>query len=207
MYLLYYEAQFVQRLAKLGRIDLMAKFKHAYRYIDDLCWVNIGSPQEFLTPEQSRVPENPYWKFDPNQPFRGIHAHFMNLDIQLLQPEQALSEYALCKYDKRRELPFSYTQYIMFQSNRPVRQSYGVAISQTVPIMYLSSSVQHAQHEILNLIATMMRNGFKEERLKTSITHFLSNNTFPGAKFDVQSLIQAIRYLFTALLLYFNTSK
>ena len=128
MYLLYYETQFVQRLAKLGRTDLMAKFKHAYRYIDDLWWVNIGSLQEFLTPEQSRVPENPYWiyplevleikceikKFDPNQPFRGIHAHFMNLDIQLLQPEQALSEYTLYKYDKRRELPFSYTQYIMF---------------------------------------------------------------------------------------------
>jgi hypothetical protein len=35
----------------------------------------------------------------------------------------------------------------------------------------------------------------------------LSNNTFFGAKFDVQSLIHALRYLFTKLLLYFNTSK
>jgi hypothetical protein len=116
----------------------------------------------------------------------------MNLAVQILELGKASSIYSLCKYDKRRELPFKYAQYIRFHANRPVKQSYGICIGQTVPIIYLSSSVEHTHREILILVSTLVRNGFQERRLKESITKFLKANTFPGAKFSVQMLSQAI---------------
>lgn len=206
MYLLHYESKFVQRLARLGRTDLMAQFKYAYRYIDDLCWLNTSIPLNFLSLDQTKSPDNPWWiyplnfleikcevtAFDQNQPQRGIKANFMNLAVQILEPSKASSIYSLCKYDKRRELPFKYAQYIMFHSNRPVRQSYGICIRQTVPIIYLSSSVEHAYREILLMVNTLDRNGFRERRLRDTITKFLNDNTFPGARFNVQLLSQAI---------------
>ena len=206
MYLLYYESQFIQRLARLGRRDLMAQFKNTYRYIDDLCWLNTSTPSHFLSPDQIRSPDNPWWiyplnfldikceitTYDQNQPQRGIQANFMNLTIQILEPGSNSGIYSLCKYDKRRDLPFEYAQYIRFQSNRPVKQSYGVCIGQTVPIIYLSSSVEHAFREILVLVNTLVRNGFQEKRLKESITKFLNTSNFPGARFDIHRLSQLI---------------
>jgi hypothetical protein len=44
MYLLSYEAMFIQRLARLGQNDLMIKFQHAYCYIDDVCLLNVQNP-------------------------------------------------------------------------------------------------------------------------------------------------------------------
>jgi len=46
--------------------------------------------------------------FDKNQPSCGIHAHFMNLDIKLTKPKYTSGSFDLYKYDKRRNLPFSY---------------------------------------------------------------------------------------------------
>ena len=42
IYLLSYEIKFIQRLARLQRTDLLSKFQYAFRYIDDLCWINTG---------------------------------------------------------------------------------------------------------------------------------------------------------------------
>ena len=50
LYFLYYEAGFVTRLAKLGRTDLMKRFRYAFRYINDLCILNNGDIGQFLDP-------------------------------------------------------------------------------------------------------------------------------------------------------------
>jgi len=150
----------------------MEKFVSAFRYIDDLCWINTARPMEFLSPEQERTDTNPYWiyplnvleikcevsKFSEQDPLKGIHANFMNFEIKVSEDEP--SAYRVCKYDKRRALPFSYTQYIKFQSNRPIKQAYSISVSQTVPILYISNSVEAATVEIQLLIETLVNNGF-----------------------------------------------
>lgn len=97
IYLTSYEVSFIQRLATLGRTDLMTKFQHAFRYIDDLCWLNVQNPHEFLDPSQPRTPSNPFWiyplhvleikpeveKFATDDPHRGISAHFLNVQFDL----------------------------------------------------------------------------------------------------------------------------
>jgi hypothetical protein len=66
MYLLSYEIQFIQRLAKLGRRDLLWKFQTPFRYIHDLCLINVQNPRSFLSPEQPRHEDNPFWIYPLN---------------------------------------------------------------------------------------------------------------------------------------------
>ena len=132
MYLLAYEIKFIQRLCRLGRHDLMAKFRFAFRYIDDLCFINTVNPRDFLSSEQTCSQDNPFWiyplsileikeetsLFSPTDPSKGIQIHFMNLEVNVNESDSQL--YSFRKYDKRRSLPFNYTQYIKFKSNRNV---------------------------------------------------------------------------------------
>ena len=205
LYLMSYEIKFIQRLAKLGRVDLMARFAYAFRYIDDLCWVNIGNAQLFLDPNQPRVLSNPFWiyplhileiktevsNFSITNPSHGINAHFMNVLVNV--SNEIFGTFTLQKFDKRRDLPFTYTQYIKFNSCRPVKQAYNIVISQTIPILYLSNDIQLARQEIYNLINTLSSNGFRRQRLLQLVTSTLSTTTFPAVKFKVTDLVQLLQ--------------
>ena len=171
MYLLAYEAKFIMRLAKLERKDLLSKFQSIFRYIDDLCLINVQNPQQFLSPEQSWMESNPFYIYplnvleikeetsthDPENLVSDISAHFMNVEIKV---NTTLPDaYTFRKYDKKRALPFKYTQYIKFKSNRSVKQACNIAISQLVPILYISNRDEEAISEILILITTMTEKG------------------------------------------------
>lgn len=125
-----YEIKFIQRLARLGQRTIMSKFKYVFWYIDDVCWLNVGVANIFLDPTQPRHRDNPLWiypldiieikteVFSKNHPHSGIIAHFMNVLIIITNEENAM--FIMQKFDKQRELPFSYSQFIKFKSNRPV---------------------------------------------------------------------------------------
>jgi hypothetical protein len=188
MYLLSYETKFIQRLACLGRQDLMTKFQHAFRYIDDLCLFNVMNPREFLSPVQLRTEQNPFWiypldvleikeetsKFSQLYPKRGIQAHFMNYEFQV--NELTPHEFNFSKFNKQRNLSFPYIQYIKYRSNRSVHQSYNIAISQVLSILYIS----------------LTSNGFHEPRLIKVITRFLLKGPFPGSRVDVQRIVATL---------------
>ena len=212
LYLMSYEIKFIQRLARLGKTTILTKFKHAFRYIDDLCWVNVGEAMLFLDPTQPRHVDNPLWiypldiieiktevsKFSTIHPKCGIIAHFMNVLITIT--DENSGKFVMQKYDKRRELPFRYSQYIKFRSNRPVKQAYNIVISQTVPILYLSSNTEVALHEINTLITTLSANGFRISKLRQIVTLFLSKNHFPAIRFSKDQLLQRIQGMSIQLL-------
>jgi hypothetical protein len=217
LYLMSYEIKFIQRLAKLGRTDIMARFNHAFRYIDDLCWLNVGNAQTFLDPAQPRTWDNPFWiyplhileiktevsNFSTVNPTSGIKAHFMNVLMTISNEDNGV--YTIQKFDKRRDLPFTYTQYIKFNSNRPVKQAYNVIVSQTVPILYLSNDVYLAKREIETLVSTLANNGFRRQKLLQLVIKTLSRTTYPAVRFTVKDLITLLQGTFTVLIhLYFT---
>jgi hypothetical protein len=81
----------------------------------------------------------------------------------------------------------------MYKSNRPIKQSYSILVSQTVPILYLSSTNGAATREVEILIDTMIKNGFQEKKLRHLVSSFLSSNSFLGLKFKLEDLVTAIR--------------
>jgi hypothetical protein len=204
MYLLAYKARFIQRLARLGRKDLLTKFQTAFRYIDDLCFINVQNPRDFLSLSQICSENNPFWvyplnilkikeetsTFDPLNQQRGLSAHFMNVEISVNIERNEL--FTFKKFDKRRALPSNYTQYIKFKSNRCVKQAYNIAISQLLPILYISNTNDAAIHEISLLINTMTNNGFNNLRLRKNICQFLLTSSFPGVKVDIQRILSTV---------------
>ena len=208
LYLLAYESQFIMRLAKLQRPDLMRKFKNAYRYIDDLCLINVTCPREFLLPSQPRTDSNPWWIYPlhvleikeetsrstSDYPTGFTVAHFMNVAVTIHDPDSG--KFSFTKFDKRRTLPFQYTQYIKFRSNRSVHQAYNIAISQLVPILYITSTNEAACLEIKQLLDTLMGNGFNHTRLLRISTQFLHRSCFPGSKLDIAKMIPLITAMY-----------
>lgn len=174
LYFLQYEASFITRLAKLGRTDLMKRFMYSFRYIDDLCVLNNGDIAQFLDPNSERIPSNPYWiyplgiveikseidRFSTIFPQRGTSAHFMNIQISIINEIEGV--FRTHKFDKRKNLPFQYSQFLEFKSNRSVSQSYNIIQSQAFPILYLSNNEHDALNELeflLMILTKMVFNG------------------------------------------------
>ena len=209
LYLMSYEIKFIQRLANLGRTDIMTRFAHAFRYIDDLCWLNVGNAQIFLDPTQPRIMSNPYWIyplhildiktevscFSNSDPSLGINAHFMNVLVSI--SDEKFGIFTMQKFDKRRDLPFAYTQYIKFSSNRPVKQAYNVVVSQTVPILYLSNDINFALREINTLISILTSNGFRKAKLLQIVIKTLTTTNYPAVKFKVTELVKLLQGRFS----------
>jgi hypothetical protein len=201
LYFLHYEVGFITRLAKLGRTDLKKRFRHSFRYIDDLCILNNGDILQFLDPKAERIPSNPYWiyplgiveikseidRFSVVFPQRGTSAHFMNMQISIINEVDGI--YRTQKIDKRRNLPFEYSQFLQFKSNRSVSQSYNIIQSQAFPILYLSNNVHDVLNELESLLQTLTANGFRRHRLKNQLLKFLRLGSFPALKFDLLEVI------------------
>jgi hypothetical protein len=182
----------------------MTKFQYTFRYIDDLCLFNVSNPRDFLSPDQSRNEDNPYWiypfnvleikeeisEFSQADPRKGITTQFINAEFRV--NETIPQHFSFCKFDKRRSLPFTYIQYIKFASNRSVHQAYNIAISQVLPILYISSTDSAASEEVCNLINTKCNNGFYKPRVIKTITSFLLKGIFPGIRVDVQRIISSL---------------
>lgn len=124
-------------------------------------------------------------------PQYGIKTHFMNVLLTVTNEESGA--FIMQKYDKRRDLPFSYSQFIKFKSNKPVKQAYNVVISQTVPILYLSSTHDVALQEINALFTILFANGFRLAKLQQIVIKFLTSNHFLALRFDKDQLLQLIQ--------------
>lgn len=204
LYFLQYEASFITRLAKLGRTDLMKRFRYSFRYIDDLCVLNNGDIAQFLDPNSERIPSNPYWiyplgiveikseidRFSTIFPQRGTSAHFMNIQISIINEVEGV--FRTHKFDKRRNLPFQYSQFLEFKSNRSVSQSYNIIQSQAFPILYLSNNEHDALNELEFLIKILTKNGFRRHKLKCRLIKFLRLGSFPALKFDLTKVIHTL---------------
>jgi hypothetical protein len=95
IYFLFYQCWFIMKLAKWSRIYIMGNFKYSTRYMDDICWINVGDPNFFLGPHDPRMDDNPFRvyplkivqikpqviKYDANFLSKNIKANFMNLHI------------------------------------------------------------------------------------------------------------------------------
>ena len=201
LYFLQYEVSFISRLAKLGRIDLMKRFSYAFRYIDDLCIMNNGDILQFLDINSERVASNPFWiyplgiveikqeidRFSARFPQRGTSAHFMNMQISVINETDG--RFRTHKFDKRRNLPFQYSQFLQFQSNRSVSQSYNIIQSQAFSVLYLSSNEHDALNELHFLLRVLTANGFRYYKLRNRLLKFLKMGTFPGLRFNLRNVI------------------
>ncbi|KAG0574011.1 hypothetical protein KC19_VG227700 [Ceratodon purpureus] len=63
--------------------------------------------------------------------------------------EDVPTDFLTKKFNKRRALPFWYTLFIKFNSNRPIFNAYNIIISEVLPILYILNSTKAACDEII----------------------------------------------------------
>jgi hypothetical protein len=96
------------------------------------------------------------------------------------------------KFDKRRNLPFQYSQFLQFRSNRSVSQSYNIIQSQAFSVLYLSNNEHDALNELQFLLQVLTANGFRQHKLRNRLVKFLRLGSFPGLKFNIMNVIQRL---------------
>ena len=215
VYLLMYEFQFVDRLAKLERFDLLSLFKYWFRYIDDLSLFNGPPFQWFFNPLTPRTDTNPYWIYPldivsmkveittyfPQYYTSDIYLNFVDswhgqtltigraahyLNFHIhIDTPGEPNGYTITRYVKKRDLKFSTITYLMYRSNRPVSTLYGTAVSQLVPFLYAHSSAVDVSTELTSLVDTLKSKGFNPKVLIDKLNTQLVNGSFPGLKFCV----------------------
>ena len=93
-----------------------------------------GGILQFLDPNSKRVPSSLFWiypldiveikievdRFSTHFLRRGTSAYFMNMQITIFYEKDGL--FRTHKFDKRRNLPFQYAQFLQFRSNQSVSQ-------------------------------------------------------------------------------------
>ena len=134
--------------------------------------------------------------FSTINPTHGIKAYFMNVLMSISNEDHGLFTHQ--KFDKRRDLPLSYTQYIKFNSNRPIKQAYNIIISHTIPILYLSSDMMLAKQEISKLISTLVGNGFQKSKLLLLVIITMSKINYSVVTFEVKDLAAALQGMITS---------
>lgn len=154
----------------------------------------------FLDPGQDRFANNPLWIYPlglveiepkmtvtlPENSSWVTDAHFLSIRIIIF--DTTLGSFHTEKYDKRKSLLFQFQQYIWFLSNRPVKQAYNISLSQTLPILYISSSSYRALLEIQTMINTFVENGFLAPRLYRMVLNFCTTGFFLSICYSIEDL-------------------
>ena len=114
----------------------------------------------------------------------------MNIQISIINEVEGV--FRTHKFDKRRNLPFQYSQFLQFKSNRSVSQSYNIIQSQAFPILYLSNNVHDVLSELEFLMEVLTANGFRRQKLKNRLIKFLRLGSFPALKFDLSEVLHIL---------------
>ncbi|EFJ09726.1 hypothetical protein SELMODRAFT_427748 [Selaginella moellendorffii] len=205
LYLFYFEYNFITRLARLGRYDLLRLFEHTFRYMDDLVSMNNPMILRFLDPDQVESEGNPFWIYplrflamqnEMDNPFVNtdgslvnLSAHFLSLQIQIIRVD---GTFLTTKYDKRRSLPFKVSLYIHRDSNRPVANSSKVILGQVFALFYLINTAGGVVLEIDNLVECFVEKGFHRYALRRLILSGLDRIILTSPLTPVQAVLEIL---------------
>ena len=209
VYLLFYEWGFFTRLIALCRFDILADFRHFYRYVDDLFIANMLTLSKFFDPSQRRTSDNPFWIYpldileikpelvsriadttgdETLDTLAGSAVNYLSFTLTLDRPGDPKSTYTLVRYVKRRELPFATMQYVYYTSNRPVSSVMGIATSQLLPILYVHNDPDSATRELRLFTDMLIERGFPQRKLRLSLRTSLDVSQYPGLTYNARDV-------------------
>lgn len=200
VYLLFYEYHFVVRVRRLGFSHILDWFAWWFRYIDDVLLVNCPMWAWFFEKGTVCDERSPYWIYplgvvdispevvqwgvDKGTGMRvGFQVHYLNFTLTVASG----GGLHVCRYVKRKSLPFPVVSFVRFDSNRPVRMFYGVLLSQVMPYIYVNSDVTGFVKDISELVHVLASTGAPMVPLIQRVVANLRPEMFPGVQFSLDS--------------------
>ena len=172
LFLFYYESEFMKKIKKSDSTRAR-KFRHIYRYIDDLQAINDygefeRSINEIYPPELILNKEN------------NIDTATCFLDMSLTVKDRDIETSI---FDKRDYFPFSIVRLPYLISNIPQKMFYSSIGAEFLRICRVSSDISHAKTCLSSLIVRAIKQGADQEMLLLTIRRTLNRHSQDFLKF------------------------
>ena len=172
LYLHFYESQFLDRNHEGGR----NRYKHSYRYIDDLLSVNN---RDIIYDVNSIYPRFLEITNTNNNNFNK--GSFLDIDIEV-----GNNRFLTKVYDKRREFEFEILGLPAFSSNVPNNMAYGVICSQFCRFANICMRKEDFLYNCQLVVDKIGHNGFPAWLLKKFVIKFKHRKNRTIAKFNLE---------------------
>lgn len=182
LFLFCYERDFMSKLVKDKRLDLIDCFNRTSRYLDDI--LNINNPDfEKYIPE---IYPNELTLTKANSSDK--HASFLDLDLTVAQNNEIVSKI----YDKRDDFGFGIVNFPWLDGDIPRAPSYGIYISQLVRFARACSDVRNFHSRNLYLTSKLLSQGYRYHKLRKSFGKFYKKYRELLLKYGAISLYEFI---------------
>ena len=173
LYLYYYEAAYMETLAKQDYGKAM-KFNNTSRFIDDLGTLNndgiLASEKERIYPVELVLNEE---NQDDN------HATFLDIQVDIEG-----KKFKTKTYDKREDYKFEIVNYPDLSGNIPHGAAYGVYTSQIIRYGRVCSRTEDFIVRVKLLTKKLIRKGFIISRLKNTMKKCLGKHNWITRKYE-----------------------
>ena len=177
LYLYYYEAVYIETLAKQNYGQAM-KFNNTSRFIDDLGTLNndgiLASEKERIYPVELVLNEE---NQDDN------HATFLDIQVDI-EGKKFKTE----TYDKGEDYKFEIVNYPDLSGNIPHGAAYGVYTSQIIRYGRVCSRTEDFIVRVKLLTKKLIRKGFIISRLKNTMKKCLGKHNWITRKYEKLSM-------------------
>lgn len=175
LFLFNYESKFILDLKKSDPIRAR-KFRHIYRYIDDLQTINDGGefekcikdiyPQELVLNKENR---------------EDTTSSFLDLSLQVKE-----GKIVTTLFDKRDEFSFSIVRLPYLSSNIPQKMFYSSIGAELLRICRVSSSIELTRDSLSSLLTRAIHQGADKDKLLLVLRSTLNKHPDVFLKFEGQ---------------------
>ena len=186
LFLFYYESEFIKKV-KQSNSTRARKFRHIYRYIDDLQAINDygefeKSISEIYPPELILNKEN-----DTN-----TSTSFLDLSLKVKDGDIETS-----MFDKRDKFPFAIVRLPYLISNIPKKMFYSAIGAEFLRICRVSSDINHAKGCLSSLFGRAIKQGADRDFLLLTVGRTINRHEEDFQKFHGSLNVNYLNSLFT----------
>jgi len=164
LFLFAYEYKWLTKKFKAKEFDDLEKFNICFRYIDDLLCVNndqlMDKVMTEIYPDELKLTSDD----------AVLQCHYLDLDLEIRNGDIHSK-----LFDKRDAFGFSIVNYPDLSGNIPVKQSYGVFVSQLIRYGRCCMSVTDFIHRTKILVRKLTKQGFRLTKLRHVFEKFVAN--------------------------------
>jgi hypothetical protein len=176
LFLYAFECQWMNKKWKDKDFDTLNKFKHCFRYIDDLlCLNNDELMEEVMT---DIYPKELALTSDKAE----FRSHYLDLDIMIKD-----GKFHTKLFDKRDAFNFQIVNFPDLSGNIPIKHSYGVFVSQLVRYARCCGDLADFTDRTKTLIDKLTRQNFNFRQLRRVFVKFTATHYELLFKYNVSS--------------------
>ena len=188
LYLYSFEAEFIDRLVKDGKLKMARLFHLTFRYIDDGLSIDNPLGSLFLVPQEDGgvYPA----AILPNDTSLVDYANFLGMRIA----NDPFGNFSFSIYDKKADFPFKVCNYPFLESNIPLSICYNVFTGQLHRFNIICLHREFLRSSV-DLAKTLCARGYSPNRLCRMFRLFVSSKHHFGIKASVlcRSFKEALR--------------